>query len=133
MTSLGRDGVRTLIVTRLDLGSEGACEGEGGRWGVLGEAGSESRFMTEEKEGSPRDPPWKPGLGETRSLSEVVLSTDLLREAPLREVRRRFREEISPSSKGLGRVEQGSDETARSLDCTGLESWSIWVTQKENR
>jgi len=65
------------------------------------------------------------------SREEVTLSTDLLREAPLREVRRRFREEISLSSKGLGRVEQGSEETARSLDWTGLEAWSIWLVQSE--
>lgn len=56
---------------------------------------------------------------------------DLLLEAPLREVRRRFLEEISPSSKGLGRVEQGSEETARSLDWTGLEAGSIWLVQSE--
>lgn len=55
---------------------------------------------------------------------------DLLREAPEREVRRRFREEMSPSSKGFGRVEQGSEETARSLDSTLLAAGgSIWLLQ----
>lgn len=51
-----------------------------------------------------------------------------LGEAPLREVRRRLRAEEPSSSKGLGRVEQGSEETARSLDSDGdLAGWSIWM------
>lgn len=57
------------------------------------------------------------------------VSIERLGEAPLREVRRRLRaEEPSSSSKGLGRVEQGSEETARSLDSDGdLAGWSIWM------
>lgn len=50
-----------------------------------------------------------------------MVSTDELLE-PEREVLRRFREEESPSSKGLGRVEQGSEETARSRGSDDLES-----------
>ena len=51
---------------------------------------------------------------------EVAVSTDRLLEAPLREVRRRFRDEMSLSSKGFGRVEQGSEETARSLESSAF-------------
>lgn len=56
------------------------------------------------------------------------VSTERLGEAPLREVRRRLRAEDPSSSKGFGRVEQGSEETARSLDSDGdLEGRSIWM------
>lgn len=55
-------------------------------------------------------------------------STDRLREAPLREVRRRLRAEQPSSLKGFGRVEPGSEETARSLDSVGdFEADSIWM------
>lgn len=58
-------------------------------------------------------------------------STDLLRD-PVCEVRRRFRAEISLSPKGLGRVEQGSEETARSVESAeALESRSIWLVQTQ--
>jgi hypothetical protein len=52
-----------------------------------------------------------------------VLST----ERPDGEVRRRFRAGLtSLSSNGFGRVEQGSEETARSVDSRGLVAcWSI--------
>lgn len=55
-----------------------------------------------------------PAAGE---LGELSVSSERLGESLAREVRRRLREmRRSSSSKGLGRVEQGSDETARSLD-----------------
>lgn len=63
---------------------------------------------------------------------ELVVSADWLCDAPPREVRRRFREERSLSSKGLGRVEQGSEETARSLGSSATEAWSIWVVQRQD-
>lgn len=62
------------------------------------------------------------------SSRDCTVSTDLLRE-PAWEVRRRFRAEISPSVKGFGRVEQGSDETALSRDSEYLDSCSIWLAQ----
>lgn len=60
---------------------------------------------------------------ESVSKSRVV-SADLLRDFP-RETRWRFLEEEEDSSKGLGRVEQGSEEAARSRD-NSAASWSIW-------
>lgn len=61
--------------------------------------------------------------------AEGGVSIERLDEAPLAEVRRRLRaEEPSSSSKGFGRVEQGSEEPARSLDSVsgdGLGGWSI--------
>jgi hypothetical protein len=53
---------------------------------------------------------------------EFTVSTDRLLEGPLSEVRRRFLEETSLSSKGFGRVEQGSEETARSLESSVFEA-----------
>jgi hypothetical protein len=74
-------------------------------------AESASIFIAESLWGSAAESPsvWEPCEG-------LTVSTDRLLEVPLREVRRRFRDEMSPSSKGFGRVEQGSEETARSLD-----------------
>ncbi|KAK8088708.1 hypothetical protein PG997_003669 [Apiospora hydei] len=65
------------------------------------------------------------------STRESEDSRDLLRD-PVREVRRRFRAAISLSPKGLGRVEQGSEETARSVESAeALESRSIWLVQTQ--
>lgn len=62
------------------------------------------------------------------------VSTERLGEAPLREVRRRLRAEEPSSSNGFGRVEQGSEETARSLDSDrDLEGWSIWILAAGHR
>jgi hypothetical protein len=52
---------------------------------------------------------------------------------PEREVRRRFLEEISPSSKGFGLVELGSADVARSESSGRLESRSIGVVQEMAR
>jgi len=58
-------------------------------------------------------------------MSEALaVSTDLLLEPPC-DTRCRFLEDWSASSNGLGRVEQGSEETARSRD-SSAGSWSIW-------
>lgn len=66
----------------------------------------------------------------TERLREAEAEAEAPPEVPLREVRRRLMEESSRSSKGLGRVEQGSEETARSLDSAGdLEAWSIWLVR----
>jgi hypothetical protein len=80
-------------------------------------ARSESIFMAESLLSSMADVPATGGLGEER-----IVSTDRLRESLARDVRRRFLEESSLSSKGFGRVEQGSEETARSLDGSAVEA-----------
>lgn len=107
--------LRRFRVTLLECGSVGGASTRGsGCGGVLGIAGSgASTFII-----TASDP----------SCSwDVKLSTDLLREPePVSEVRRRFRAQ-SPSSKGLGRVEEGSEEAARSRDSEALESCSIWL------
>jgi hypothetical protein len=54
----------------------------------------------------------------------LAASTDLLRDPPP-EIRCRFLDECSSLSKGFGRVEQGSEETARSRD-NSTDSRSIW-------
>jgi hypothetical protein len=65
----------------------------------------------------------------TWSSWDRMVSTDLLRE-PEREVRRRFlAETMSLSSKGLGRIELGSEERARSRGSEDPESPSICVMQ----
>ena len=65
-------------------------------------------------------------------MTEVLAeSTDLLLEPP-RDIRCRFLEEFSLSSKGLGRVEQGSEEVARSRD-SSAGSWSIWQIPKASK
>lgn len=61
------------------------------------------------------------------SEGDWTVSTDRLLD-PEREVRRRFRDE-SPSSNGFGLVEQGSAETARSLDSGDLEAWSMGLAR----
>jgi hypothetical protein len=48
-------------------------------------------------------------------IEALAVSTDLLRDPP-RDTRCRFLEEASLSSNGFGRVEQGSEEAARSRD-----------------
>ena len=107
---------RRLIVTLLECGSVIAsreCEG-----GVLGAVGSgvSTRIMA---------------VSSGMSTREGEDSTDLLRD-PVREVRRRFRADMSLSPKGLGRVEQGSEETARSVESAeALESSSIWLVQTQ--
>ncbi len=110
------EGVRTLIVTRLERpvagsASSSCCSG------VVGMVGSESIFMAESLLGSGVDLPVAGELGE-----ESTVSTERLRESLASDVRRRFRDAESPSSKGLGRVEQGSEETARSLDGSAVEA-----------
>ena len=82
-----------------------------------GVVGSVSSFMAESLWNSSAE-----SLGNIGPSEESTISRDRLREAPVSEVRRRFREETSVSSKGFGRVVQGSEETARSLDSSGLES-----------
>lgn len=52
------------------------------------------------------------------TMEVLAVSTDLLRELP-RATLCRFLEEASLSSKGFGRVEQGSEEAARSRDNSG--------------
>jgi hypothetical protein len=112
------NGVRTFIVTRLDRGSEAGSAAGCCRSGVAGMARSESIFMAESLLKSMADVPATGGLEEERRVS-----TDRLRESLARDVRRRFLEEDSlSSSKGLGRVEQGSEETARSLDGSAVEA-----------
>lgn len=114
------NGVRTFIVTRLDRGLETEVGSAAGccRSGVAGMARSESIFMAESLLKSMAEVPATGGLGEERRVS-----TDRLRESLARDVRRRFLEESSlSSSKGLGRVEQGSEETARSLDGSAVEA-----------
>lgn len=116
-----RDGVRTLIVTRLDRASVGCVSLGSGVWGV---AGSVSSFMVTESARSSESV-----VGSSPRDDGVLLFT----EAPDGEVRRRFRDVISLSSKGFGRVEQGSEETARSLGSRGLPAcWSIWFVRIEN-
>jgi hypothetical protein len=111
-----RDGVRTFIVTRLDRSPEAGSGSICCRSGVVGMVGSESIFMAESLVDSGADLPAAGELGEESSVS-----TDRLREALAREVRRRFLADMS-SSNGLGRVEQGSEETARSLDGSTVEA-----------
>jgi hypothetical protein len=112
------DGVRTFIVTRLERSSEAGSVSICCASGVAGMAGSESIFMAESLPGSGAGVPVTGDLGE-----ESRVSVDRLRESLAKEVRRRLREERrSPSSKGLGRVEQGSEETARSLDGSAVEA-----------
>ena len=63
------------------------------------------------------------GMGSETS-ENLAVSTDLLLDPP-RDTLCRFLEEWSLSSKGLRRVEQGSEETARSRD-NSAGSRSIW-------
>ncbi len=89
--------------------------------GVVGVVGSVSIFMAESFVASASGAE-SPRAGE--SWEEVTVSTDWLRDGPPREweVRRRFRDDILLSSKGLGRVEAGSEETARSLESSVFEA-----------
>jgi hypothetical protein len=79
-------------------------------------AGSTSIFMAESVFGSVANVPASGEVG-----GESMVSTERLRDPLAKDVRRRFR--ATPlSSKGLGRVEQGSEETARSLDGSAVEA-----------
>jgi hypothetical protein len=104
---------RRLIVTLLDVGSvEGFMEI--GRCGVCGGCGSPL-------------PCSFPSSGVAEScliFLPLAASAERLREPPL-ETRWRFRADCSSWSKGFGRVEQGSEETARLRDHSG-GSRSIW-------
>jgi hypothetical protein len=115
------DGVRTFMVTRLERGSEGGSVLRSWGSGVVGMGpvgGFESIFMAESLGRSGGDVSVAGELGE-----ELIVSTDRLRGPLAKDVRRRFREVRSlSSSKGLGRVEQGSEETARSLDGSAVEA-----------
>ena len=100
------------MVTQLGRVSEAGSRVVGRRWGVAGNGGSKSIFMAASLRSS--------GV-EMRLMGELVeessVSTDRLRDPLASDVRRRFREQRSlSSSNGLGRVEHGSDETARSID-----------------
>lgn len=117
----GRDGVRTLMVTRLDRTTEDGSDSssEVCLSGVLGGAGSQSIFIAESLLAS--DAGSSPAPGNPSGEEAAAVSTDRLREALLRDVRRRL-EGTLLSSKGFGRVEQGSEETARSrLDSSAVE------------
>lgn len=91
-----------LIVTLLDVGSV-VDMAEAVRVGVCGGSG----FVSISGLSSP-------GV-ICPSVVESEPSTDLLLEPEL-DTRCLFLEDCSPSSNGFGRVEQGSEETARSRD-----------------
>lgn len=105
------------MVTLLDVGSGGGWS-ELVRVGVRGGAESTPAFVLPSRRGVE-------GTGGALSDSQTV-STDLLRDSS-RETRCRFLEE--GSSKGLGRVEQGSEETARSRESSAGVG-SIWEVPK---
>lgn len=107
-------------MTRLEVGSVGRCSRALGG-GVVGggEGGSDGISV-----GSSRS-------GMDSGMSEALaVSTDLLLEPP-RDTLCRFLEDWSLLSKGFGRVEQGSEETARSRD-NSAGSWSIWQRTRSN-
>lgn len=107
--------VRRLMVTLLDVGS-GMRRPEGVWVGVRGGAISFSASVLCSS---------RRGVNGGRDSDSPTVSTDPLRESP-RDTRRRLREEFSSCSNGFARVdEQGSEETARSRDCSA-GSWSIW-------
>lgn len=99
-----RGRVRRFMVTLLEVGSAGEFSTVL-RVGVRGGGRSASGFAL----------PSRSDIGSGMSEA-LAVSTDLLRDEPLRDTRCRFLEEWSLSSKGFGRVEQGSEETARSRD-----------------
>ena len=102
-----------LMVTLLDVGSAAGFI-EAVRVGVWGGCGSPLDSLV-----------LSSGVAEScLAVLTLAASTDLLREPPL-EIRCRFLAECSSSSNGFGRVEQGSEETARSRDNSG-DSSSIW-------
>jgi len=106
-----------LIVTLLDVGSAVGMLDEV-RVGVCGGGGS---FLSPSSISS--------GVAESCVIVlTLAASTDLLREPPP-EIRCRFLEELSSLSKGFGRVEQGSEETARSRD-NSTDSRSIWRSDR---
>jgi len=119
IASRGRT-VRRFMVTLLELGSAGGFSGTL-RVGVRGGGGpgSASAFVL----------PSRSGIESGEISDALAVSTDLLRDEPLRDTRCRFLEECSLSSNGFGRVEQGSEETARSRD-NSAGSWSIWQVRR---
>ena len=107
--------MRRFIVTRLEVGSAGRCS-ESLEGGVVGGGEEESiAILVSSRSGRGS---WVP---EAKALA---VSTDLLLEPP-RDTLCLFLEDWSLSSNGFGRVEQGSEETARSRD-NSAGSWSIW-------
>lgn len=125
-----RGALRRFIVTMLDEASvAGSCETHrcSGVWGVMGSWWIFAAGASSERRGSP---------SRVEDLEDSLIGLTVSWEAPgepEREVRRRFREEMSPSSKGLGRVELGSAESARSGWSRGLETRSIGVVQDGGR
>lgn len=102
-----------LIVTLLDVGSAVGILDEV-RMGVCGDGGS---LLCPSSLSS--------GVADRCVIVLTpAASTDLLREPPP-DIRCRFLEECSSLSKGFGRVEQGSEDTARSRD-NSTDSRSIW-------
>jgi hypothetical protein len=97
--------VRRFMVTRLEVGSAGRwSRALGGGVVGRGEGGSVGMSIVSSRG----------GMGSEMSEA-LAVSTDRLLEPP-RDTLCRFLEVWLFSSKGLGRVEQGSDETARSRD-----------------
>lgn len=103
-------GFRKFKVTLLETGSVGAHVHSGGVWGASEPCGSVSTAGAA-VDGSD---------GRIRSTGDPVVAED-----PDIEVRRRFLAEAwtsSSSLKGLGRVDAGSEEIARSRESGDLES-----------
>jgi hypothetical protein len=113
-----------LIVTMLEGGSVGGSRIEVPGSGVFGATGSDRASTAESR------------LGTTGSVSSVVeleeswsgftVSREFVGD-PERDVRRRLRDEISPSSKGFGRVELASAEAARSGRSRDIVDGSIGI------
>lgn len=105
------DAFRRLIVTMLDDGSViGSHNGLRGS-GVFRMAGSGRAFAAVWRVETTGSVPRMMELAD--SLMGFTVSTEVVGE-PETEVRCRFRDATSLSSKGFGRVELGSAETARS-------------------
>lgn len=125
----GRAALRKLIVTRLEEGSVGGSRRVDCSSGVCGVEGPVSIFMAESL--GLRSSTRMSAAGELElTRPDLALSADRLREPPETEVRRRFLEASSPSVKGFGLVELGSEETARSGASEDTVGWSIWLTQR---
>jgi hypothetical protein len=115
----GRVELRILIVTR--LGSCSTVDGSLARVSCSGVRGCAVCMAA-----------YGPVLVVPTSVTargESGLSADLLGELMVSEVRRRFLDDTSASSKGFGRVEHGSEDTARSLESADGEGWSIGIKQ----
>lgn len=98
-----------------------------GVWGVMGSRWASAAGARSERSGSPSRV-----VDLEDSSIEFMVSEEVTGE-PESEVRRRFREETSPSSKGFGLVELGSAEAARLEWSRGLETRSIGVVQEGGR